>query len=152
MKLRTIGLALGALSATIGLMALAGWLVAPPAPTTSVGTTTSSEVATASVDIGGPFELVSHRGEVTTDADFRGRHLRGSRGVLDALDRSHGATHALSTIHSHNYASLRADARSGARRIGLAGYIQIFGRVIPFRSPGARKVGFRFHCPTERQG
>lgn len=80
-----------------------------------------------------------------THPDFRGRHLRGSQGALDELDRQHGATHSISAIHTHNFASLRADARNGAEIVGLAGYLELFGRVLPFRSPGAGKHGFRFH-------
>ena len=86
-----------------------------------------------------------------THPDFRGRHLRGSKGVLDALDRKHGTTHSLSAIHTHNFASLRADARNGAQVVGLAGYEEVFGRVMAFRSAGARRVEFRFHCPDGRQ-
>ena len=83
-----------------------------------------------------------------THPDFRGRHIRGSFGALDPLDRQHGATHSLSIVHTHNFASLRADARSGATIVGFAGYFDLFGRVIAFRSPGAKKHGFRFHCPV----
>ena len=82
-----------------------------------------------------------------THPDFRGRHLRGSRGALETLDREHGTTHALSAIPTHNFASVRADARSGAEIIGLAGYVEIFGRFLAVRSPGAKRVGFRFHSP-----
>ena len=75
MEFRKIGLALGALSATIGLMILAGWLVTPETPRRPAGLTAPGEITAVSVDIGGPFELVSHEGKVTTDADFRGQHL-----------------------------------------------------------------------------
>ena len=75
MKIRSIGLALGALSATIGSMLLAGWLVTPDMPRGPAGTAASGEVAAVPVDIGGPFALISHKGEVTTDADLRGKHL-----------------------------------------------------------------------------
>lgn len=86
-----------------------------------------------------------------THPDFRGRHIRGSFGALDALDREHAVTHSLSAINTHNFASLRADARTGAKIVGFAGYFEVFGRVFAFRSPGAKKYGFRFHCPDDSQ-
>lgn len=79
-----------------------------------------------------------------THPDFRGRHIRGSFGALDALDRKHAVTHSINYIDTHNFSSLKAEARHGGETVGLAGYFRLFGRIVTFRSPGAKKYGFRF--------
>ncbi len=85
-----------------------------------------------------------------THPDYRGRHIRGSFGALDALDRQHAVTHTLATIHTHNFASLRADARGGAKIVGCAGYVNTSKLFVGFRSPGAKKCGFRFRHAGRR--
>ena len=43
-----------------------------------------------------------------------------------------------------NQASLRAMRRAGYDTVGFAGYLRLGGRVVTFRSPGVRRLGFRF--------
>lgn len=58
------------------------------------------------------------------------------------LDR--GYTLNISFIETHNYPSLISARKRGTRHVGYAGYLTLFGRVIPFRSPGAKRYGFAF--------
>ncbi|MFK7914882.1 MAG: hypothetical protein AB8B93_13275 [Pseudomonadales bacterium] len=81
--------------------------------------------------------------------EFRGRHIRGSYGVLQPLDAQHQVTHTIAFIETYNFASRRAELRNGGVRVGYAGYFRWFGRTVPFRSPGAAKYGFAF---TSRAG
>lgn len=79
-----------------------------------------------------------------THPEFRGRHIRGSFGALCELDRKHAITHSIGYIDTHNFASLRAETRHGGEIIGLAGHFKLLGHVVTFRSPGAKRYGFRF--------
>lgn len=62
--------------------------------------------------------------------------------ALDDWLLGQGYSHSIRFVESHNYPSLinRPDQRS----VGYAGYLRLLGRVIPFRSPGARRYGFAF--------
>ncbi len=75
---------------------------------------------------------------------FRGRHLRGSYGLLAERDRQEGVTHSLSFIDVNNTASIKSELRNGGRRIGYAGYVRCFGLFVPFATPKARRHGFGF--------
>lgn len=80
---------------------------------------------------------------------FRGQHIRGSFGVLQALDAQHAVTHTISFIQVQNFASHRAEARSGGVRVGYAGYLRLFGRCFTLRTPGAARYGFAFTSRAE---
>lgn len=60
----------------------------------------------------------------------------------DLLDQ--GYRYSIGFIETHNYPSLISARKRGNRRVGWAGYFTVFGRVISFRSPGAKKYGFGF--------
>jgi hypothetical protein len=49
-------------------------------------------------------------------------------------------------VATHNYSSLQRIRRSDAKhsRAGVAGYVDRFGVFVGFRTPGAKRVGFRF--------
>ena len=79
--------------------------------------------------------------------EFRGRHLRGSYGVLAQRDRDEGVTHTIAFIETHNYASISAEKRHGGHKIGFAGYLRIAGRLFVFSSAGAKRFGFSFEAP-----
>jgi hypothetical protein len=77
--------------------------------------------------------------------EFRGRHLQDALALsTDALCNERGFTKGVGIVESHNYPSVRSDLRRGNRLAGWAGYFSLFGKVYPFRSPGARKHTFRF--------
>lgn len=85
-----------------------------------------------------------------THPDYRGRHLVSRIAVhTDRLCLERGFTHAVGFIETHNYSSITADLRHGNVLVGYAGYLHLFGRWLPFRTPGARRHGFRFirHSP-----
>ncbi len=83
--------------------------------------------------------------------EFRGRHLSEAMGpILDPHSLAHGFTHAISFIESHNYSSLASDMRRGSVCVGWVGYARLFGRVWPFRSPGARHHRFGFFPRPKR--
>jgi hypothetical protein len=64
------------------------------------------------------------------------------------LDRGH--EDCLIFVETHNYPSLIGAHKRGNRPVGYAGYLRLFGRVFCFRSPGAKRHGFRFfHVPAE---
>lgn len=53
----------------------------------------------------------------------------------------------VSFIAAGNEPSLRAAERAGWRGVGYAGYASLFGAVLPFRTAGAKRFGFRFYAP-----
>lgn len=55
-----------------------------------------------------------------------------------------GRTKALVLVYTDNRVSLRASRRAGRRAVGSAGYLKCFGRILPFRTPGAEAFGMRF--------
>ncbi len=57
---------------------------------------------------------------------------------------SQGSRYNIGYIDTRNLASIAADRRYGNRPVGYAGYLNWFGRVVPFRTPGAKARGFRF--------
>lgn len=63
---------------------------------------------------------------------------------LDAWLLDRGYRHFISFIETHNYPSLTSGKKRNNRRVGYAGYLILFGRIIPFRTPGAKKHGFAF--------
>ena len=75
--------------------------------------------------------------------------------ALDDWLLDQGYSHSIRFVESHNYPSLTN--RPDQRTVGYAGYLRLFGRVIPFRSPGARRYGFAFrpagdHRPGQQLG
>jgi hypothetical protein len=80
---------------------------------------------------------------------YRGLHLQSAMSRLtDALCISRGYTLGISFIETHNYASIASSRRTGNRHIGYIGYLRVFDRVIPFRTPGAARYGFGFAPAT----
>jgi hypothetical protein len=77
--------------------------------------------------------------------EHRGLHLQPTLGPLsDELSLARGATLGLSFIETHNYPSLALARRTGARSVGISGWLNLFGQTITFRPPGLRKQGMRF--------
>ena len=80
--------------------------------------------------------------------DERGRRL--TPGMLRAVDLAlaqHGRRRCVTLVYTHNRASIRASERSGARTVGYAACLNMFGRVLSWRSPGAKREGLRFFRP-----
>ena len=75
---------------------------------------------------------------------FRGRHLRGSYGHLEAADAKRGVTHSIAFIDYRNKASQSAETRNGGYPIGYAGFIKIGALFLSYSSPGARHHAFNF--------
>ncbi len=86
-----------------------------------------------------------------TRSSHRGRRLQQC--LANCSDRwltAHGYFHNVDYIQTHNIASIIADRGHGNRAIGYAGYLQCFGRIHCFRSPGVVARGFRFVLPPRR--
>ena len=80
-----------------------------------------------------------------TRPEYRGMHLQDAAVVVtEAACIERGYTHGVSFVESHNYPSITQDNRRGNRLVGWAGYVKLFGRVYPFRTPGAKRHTFRF--------
>jgi hypothetical protein len=80
-----------------------------------------------------------------THSDYRGQHLQDALSFLtEPPSVEQGYTKAISFVETHNYASIAQDLRRHNRVVGWAGYFKLFGRVYPFRTPGARRHSFRF--------
>ena len=80
-----------------------------------------------------------------TRASHRGQGVSGGMyGFTDARCMEAGCRRTISFVEMHNYSSLRDSYKHGNQRVGFAGYVRLFGRVFPFRSPGAKKHTFRF--------
>ena len=80
-----------------------------------------------------------------THPEYRGQHLQYHVGrLVDALCAERGYAKSLGFIESHNFSSIANSLRQGNRLVGWAWYIKLFGRVYPFRNPGARNHTFRF--------
>jgi hypothetical protein len=83
-----------------------------------------------------------------TEVDYRGRHLQQRlTEISDVMGLDRGCTHTVSFVETHNFPSLIAATREEVRLVGYAGYVRLFGRVMPFHSPGARRHGIRFARP-----
>lgn len=83
-----------------------------------------------------------------TRPGYRQQHLQYAvSGHLDHWLLDHGYRDYIGFIETHNFPSLIAGEKRGHRKVGYAGYLILFGQVIPFRSPGAKRVGFGFFPP-----
>jgi hypothetical protein len=83
-----------------------------------------------------------------THPDFRRSGLQYTVSMwADPLLLERGYGHSIGFVETHNFPSVMASARRGSVRAGYAGYLRLFGRHYPFRSPGARRRGFRFFVP-----
>jgi hypothetical protein len=67
--------------------------------------------------------------------------------VADACAVQRGRASCLTLIYTHNRASIRSTERSGSRTVGYAACLRLFGRLICWRSPGARRQSLRFFRP-----
>ncbi|MBE7416617.1 MAG: hypothetical protein HS128_02515 [Ideonella sp.] len=80
--------------------------------------------------------------------EYRGRHWpRLMTAVRDHYSRTRGATQTFAAIAVINRSSIRSSVGAGNRRVGFAGYLRRGRLFIPFRSPGARRLGIRFFLP-----
>lgn len=81
-------------------------------------------------------------------ASHRGRRISQELyEVASELCPRRGTRAAILFIDLDNQVSLRASRRAGRVVAGYAGFVHLFGAVLAFRSPGARKCGFRFFRP-----
>lgn len=77
-----------------------------------------------------------------TRESHRGRHLSGAMSFFsDAYGLERGSTTHVGFVELSNYASLAVEKTKRTQAAGYVGYANCFGRIIPFRSPAARKVG-----------
>jgi hypothetical protein len=78
----------------------------------------------------------------------RGRRLvSGLLAAADAHAMERGRSSCLTLIYTHNQASIRATERSGSRTVGYAACWKVFGRLLCWRSSGAREAKLRFFRP-----
>jgi hypothetical protein len=67
--------------------------------------------------------------------------------AADAEAMRRGRSTCLTLVYTHNRASIHATERSGARTVGYAACWKLFGRLLCWRSPGAREEKLRFFRP-----
>jgi GNAT superfamily N-acetyltransferase len=80
---------------------------------------------------------------------YRGKHIMPSLlAFADNYCLDKGATCVIGYIETDNYPSIRACMKAGYRGVGYAGFIHLFGKLFSFRTPGAKKHGFRFFTPV----
>jgi hypothetical protein len=86
--------------------------------------------------------------------EFRGRHISERRKYCgNELFRSRGIVDRQSSIASTNFSSLAGSTRDGnSKLLGYAGYFQLFGKLLFFRSPGVKKAGYEFYLPEDEKG
>jgi GNAT superfamily N-acetyltransferase len=78
----------------------------------------------------------------------RGRRiLAGLLLAADGLCAERGRKRCVTLVYSHNRASIRASERTGARATGHVATLRLFGRLLCWRSPGARREGVRLFKP-----
>ncbi len=83
---------------------------------------------------------------------YRGRRIAGRLSThCDALCAQRGCNRAIAFINIENHASWRAQLHRGAHTVGYAGYFKWQGLFAGFRTPGARKLKFRFFVPRRTQ-
>lgn len=84
-------------------------------------------------------------------ASYRGRRISQELYTMAGeICPRRGRTQALVIVYTDNAVSLRASRRAGRRAVGWAGYWKCFGRIIPFRTPGAGTSGMRFSAADGR--
>lgn len=77
--------------------------------------------------------------------EYRG--LRIQEALSSMSDRhcvERGYTRGISYVETHNTPSIHMTQRLGGRCVGFAGYVTLFGRRFPFRSPGVKRQNFAF--------
>lgn len=84
------------------------------------------------------FTLPSHRGK---------RIQVAIPAFSDRYFLEQGYTSEVGIVDVSNFASLSNGKRLGRRKAGYAGYVKWFGRCLPFRTPGAKKIGFELFKP-----
>lgn len=84
-----------------------------------------------------------------TRPEYRGQHAMDPT-LTDRICIERGRRYALGFVESHNFSSIQRSRRLGNTCVGLAGYVKVFGRAYPFRSPGAKKHTFEFYRPMKR--
>ena len=78
----------------------------------------------------------------------RGKHIQVAIPAFsDRCFLELGYTSEVGIVDIANFASLTNGKRVGRRKIGYAGYVKWFGRCLPFRTPGAKKIGFELFKP-----
>jgi hypothetical protein len=83
---------------------------------------------------------------------YRGRKVaHGLSALGDAPAFARGREFSLHFVALGNRASLKSALRSGSRTVGYAGVLRCGQLSMPFRSPGARRYGFRF-APDAARG
>jgi len=76
---------------------------------------------------------------------YRGKHIMPSLlAFADNYSLDKGETLLIAYIETDNYPSMRCAVKVGNRVVGYAGYIYLFSKLFWFRTPGAKKHGFRF--------
>jgi hypothetical protein len=81
----------------------------------------------------------------------RGRHVaHGLSALGDAPAFVRGRQYSISFVSVFNRASLRSTTRAGSRAVGFAGILSLGRLRLCFRSPGARRYGFRFATAAAR--
>lgn len=79
-----------------------------------------------------------------TRPEHRGKRIQTNLVRSTEHQAETGRTHSIGFIRSDNYPSLRSARFSGNQVVGFAGYWKPGRRAYCYRSPGARKAGFRF--------
>ncbi len=91
-----------------------------------------------------------------TRPSHRGRRIHVAVALYsDSFLLERGYTAEVGLVDLSNFASLRTAKVLGRRRIGYAGYVKLFGRCIPFRTPAVKKIGlelFERDSVTPRSG
>ena len=77
---------------------------------------------------------------------YRGRRLLSRLAYArDQMCLAQGRFANVGFVETHNFASHRAGLHAGADDIGLVGYVRLFGKSYPFRTPTAARTTFRFY-------
>jgi GNAT superfamily N-acetyltransferase len=93
-----------------------------------------------------PLAIYSYRHFVRPGC--RGRRIAaGLLPAADALCAQRGRSRCVTLIYTYNRASIRASERSGARGVGYIATLRLFGRLLCWRSPGARRERVRLFKP-----
>ncbi len=84
---------------------------------------------------------------------YRGKRIHVALSLLcNEYFRACGYTAVVAFNEISNFSIIAVAGLMGRRRIGLAGYVKWFGRAIPFRTPGLKKIGFEFFDPHRPGG